>query len=60
MEIFDIFYDNLVYFVVICKFFLYFAAICDIFPNFGTLHQEKSGNPGLKASRRPGPNDKKV
>jgi hypothetical protein len=35
----EIFYDNLVYFVVIWY----------IFPRFGILDQEKSGNPGKKS-----------
>jgi hypothetical protein len=34
---FEIFYDHLVYFVVICY----------IFPRFGILDQEKSGNPDV-------------
>jgi hypothetical protein len=38
-------YSNLLYFVVICR-------IC-IFPNFGILHQEKSGNPAQNRFKKP-------
>jgi hypothetical protein len=40
MENFGIFYDHLVYFVVIWY----------ISPRFGILYQEKSGNPGRRVS----------
>jgi hypothetical protein len=36
LQPFSIFYGHLVYFVVICH----------IFPHFGVLYLEKSGNPG--------------
>jgi hypothetical protein len=36
-------YSHLVYFVAIWK---HFMVIWYIFPRFGMLHQEKSGNPG--------------
>jgi hypothetical protein len=35
LQLFDIF----------CGYLLYFVAICYIFPRFGILRQEKSGNP---------------
>jgi hypothetical protein len=43
----DLFYDRLVYFVAIW----YILGLCVwyIFPRFGMLYQEKSGNPGLDA-----------
>jgi hypothetical protein len=40
------FYGYLVYFVV------YFMATWFIFPHFGMLYQEKSGNPGLRSGNR--------
>jgi hypothetical protein len=57
---FCIFYDHLLYFVVIlnilwpfCIFydrFLYFVVIWDICSRFGMLYQEKSGNPAMYSS----------
>jgi hypothetical protein len=44
MENLDIFYDHLVY--IFCGHWKYFMAIWYIFPRFGNLDQEKSGNPG--------------
>jgi hypothetical protein len=48
-EHFDIFYDHLVYFLVIrfilWHFGIFFYSLL-YFPNFGILNQEKSGNLG--------------
>jgi hypothetical protein len=33
-------------FGIFCGRFVYFMVIWDIFQHFGTLYQEKSGNPG--------------
>jgi hypothetical protein len=54
-RIFYIFYDNLVnilrgrliYLMALCYIFV----ICYTFPSFGTLYQEKSGNPGTDLRR---------
>jgi hypothetical protein len=49
MENLGIFYDHLVYFTAIEKIIgrmVYFVVIWCIFPRFGVLYQEKSGNPG--------------
>jgi hypothetical protein len=49
-----IFYDHLVYFTAIGNvlhmaiWYIYFAVIWCIFPRFGILDQEKSGNPARK------------
>jgi hypothetical protein len=43
---FDIFYSHLKYFIVI--WYTYLVVLCYTFPRFGILHQEKSGNPGLR------------
>jgi hypothetical protein len=48
MENLGIFYDHLVYFTAIGTIlwpFVYFVVIWYIFPRFGILDQEKSGNP---------------
>jgi hypothetical protein len=57
---FGLFYDHLVYFMTIwfilrpLEIFyghlVYFVAIWYIYPHFGTLYQEKSGNPGHPAN----------
>jgi hypothetical protein len=52
---FGIFYGHLEYFMAIWNIlwpFGNFVVILDIFPRFGILCQEKSGNPGLINSRR--------
>jgi hypothetical protein len=46
-----IFYGHLVYFTVnlvyfVANWYAYFLVIWYIFPHFGMLYQEKSGNPG--------------
>jgi hypothetical protein len=46
-EMFDIFYDILEYFVAICFISRQFGNSLK-YPDFGTLCQEKSGNPGPK------------
>jgi hypothetical protein len=53
-----IFYDHLVYFVafwvcIFCGHSLYSMVIWYIFPRFGMLHQEKSGNPAYVSSAVP-------
>jgi hypothetical protein len=51
MENLGIFYDHLVYFTAIGNIFfhlVYFMVIWYIFPRFGILYQEESGNPGPK------------
>jgi hypothetical protein len=48
IENLGIFYDHLVYFTAIGNIFghlVYFVVILYIFPRFGILYQEKSGNP---------------
>jgi hypothetical protein len=50
MEMFGIFFGHLEYSMAILHIFWPFGkivAIWYIFPRFGTLCQEKSGNPGL-------------
>jgi hypothetical protein len=45
------FYDHLVYLQPLEIFYghlVYFVVIWYIFPRFGILYQEKSGNPGLR------------
>jgi hypothetical protein len=49
MENLGIFYDHLVYFIAIGNIYghlVYFVGLWYIFPRFGILDQEKSGNPG--------------
>jgi hypothetical protein len=53
MENLGIFYDHLVYFAAIGNIlwpYGIFVVIWYIIPRFGTLDQEKSGNPGLDHS----------
>jgi hypothetical protein len=48
MEDVGIFYGHLFYlllFGIFCDLFVYFIVIWYIFPRFGTLYQDKSGNP---------------
>jgi hypothetical protein len=52
MENIGIFYDHLVYFTAIENILWPFHIYCGhlvYFPRFGTLYQEKSGNPGSEA-----------
>jgi hypothetical protein len=54
MEDVGIFYDHLVLFMAIGNIlwrFVYFVVIWYIFPLFGILDQEKTGNPGPPRSR---------
>jgi hypothetical protein len=46
MEDVGVFYGHLVYFAAIWYILWIFLAISYIFPHFGMLYQEKSGNPG--------------
>jgi hypothetical protein len=51
MENVGIFYGHWDYFTAMCYIFRpfgNFAVIWYILPGFGTLHKEKSGNPGLE------------
>jgi hypothetical protein len=56
MEDVGIFYDHLVYFTAVwyifCGHSVHFMVICYIFPRFGMLRQEKSGNHGIYKSHR--------
>jgi hypothetical protein len=49
MEICDIFYDHLTYFVAICFILGQMGVFCGHtilhYPNFGKFYKEKSGNP---------------
>jgi hypothetical protein len=53
MEDVGIFYDHFVYFTAKWYILWPFGAVCGhlvyIFPRFGMLYREKSGNPGLGA-----------
>jgi hypothetical protein len=53
--IFGIFCGNLAYLMVIVIWYTYFEVVLYIFPHFGMLYQEKSGNPDqidLRPSRQ--------
>jgi hypothetical protein len=40
-------------FGIFCGHLVYFIVIWYIFPRFGMLYQEKSGNPAFKVAQRP-------
>jgi K+-transporting ATPase A subunit len=52
MENVSIFYGHLVNFTAIRYVLVYFMLIWYIFPRFGMLYQEKSGNPALQSVSR--------
>jgi hypothetical protein len=45
------FYGHLVYFTALYGRLVYFVVIWYIFPRFGRLYQEKSGNPGHRSTK---------
>jgi hypothetical protein len=53
---FGIVCGHLVYFVsilsILLPFGIFYGYLVDIFPRFGTLHQEKSGSPDSNTSNR--------
>jgi hypothetical protein len=57
-----IFYDHLVYFTtignILCGHLVYFVVIWYIFPRFGILYQEKSGNPDRQVNVADGAEDR--